>query len=150
MLWAIETFGSDELIIGMSIRVDGEWVVTLPAYVALLVGLLTVVGPRAPAQDGQVVVEPALDRDRRPAHHRRRVAARAWSSSFLIGRVTGLGIRYLSGVQSERAYGASLVAGVRRAGFEPVRLLRVADETTEDGAGPQPRSRSTATPRPAR
>ena len=30
----------------MSIRSNGEWVVTLPGYVALLVGLLTVVGPR--------------------------------------------------------------------------------------------------------
>ncbi|WP_456843845.1 flippase-like domain-containing protein [Cellulomonas sp. P5_C6] len=128
-LWAIETFGSDELVIGMSIRSGGEWVVTLPAYVALLVGLLTVVGPRG----------------------RRRTVKWSWNLlwiaigvllitagvslpglvvSFLVGRVTGLGVRYLSGVQSERAYGSSLVAGVRRAGFEPARLSRVADETT--------------------
>ena len=114
----------------MSIRSDGEWVVTLPGYVALLVGLLTVVGPRG----------------------RRRTVKWSWNLiwvavgvllitagvslpglavSFLIGRVTGLGVRYLSGVQSERAYGASLVAGVRRAGFEPVQLSRVADATTE-------------------
>ena len=114
----------------MSIRANGEWVVTLPGYVALLVGLLTVVGPRG----------------------RRRTVKWSWNLlwiavgvllitagvslpglvvSFLIGRVTGLGVRYLSGVLSERAYGESLVAGVRRAGFEPVRLLRVADVTTE-------------------
>ncbi|MEZ0446256.1 flippase-like domain-containing protein [Cellulomonas sp. ICMP 17802] len=129
VLWAIETFGSDELVVGMSIRSGGEWVVTLPAYVALLVGLLTVVGPRG----------------------RRRTVQWSWNLlwvaigvllitagvslpglvvSFLVGRVAGLGVRYLSGVQSERAYGATLVAGVRRAGFEPVRLSRVADETT--------------------
>ena len=136
-LWAIQTFGSDELVVGMSIRSWGEWVVTLPAYVALLVGLLTVVGPRG----------------------RRRTVKWSWNLlwvavgvllitagvslpglvvSFLIGRVTGLGVRYLSGVQSERAYGASLVHGVRRAGFDPVRLSRVADELTaaEGGAGP--------------
>ncbi|NUU19251.1 flippase-like domain-containing protein [Cellulomonas humilata] len=128
--WAITTLGSDELVIGMSIRSDNEWIVTLPGYVALLVGLLTVVGPRG----------------------RRRTVKWSWNLiwvavgvllitagvslpglavSFLIGRVTGLGVRYLSGVQSERAYGASLVAGVRRAGFEPVQLSRVADATTE-------------------
>ncbi|MET0788745.1 MAG: lysylphosphatidylglycerol synthase transmembrane domain-containing protein [Cellulomonas sp.] len=130
VLWAITTFGSEELTIGMSIRSNGEWVVTLPGYVALLVGLLTVVGPRG----------------------RRRTVKWSWNLlwvaigvllitagvslpglvvSFLLGRITGLGVRYLSGVQSERAYGASLVAGVRRAGFDPVQLLRVADETTE-------------------
>ncbi|KQY48099.1 hypothetical protein ASD18_03595 [Cellulomonas sp. Root137] len=128
--WAITTLGSDELVVGMSIRSDNTWVVTLPGYVALLVGLLTVVGPRG----------------------RRRTVKWSWNLiwvaigvllitagvslpglavSFLIGRVTGLGVRYLSGVQSERAYGASLVAGVRRAGFEPVQLSRVADATTE-------------------
>ncbi|WP_082570915.1 lysylphosphatidylglycerol synthase transmembrane domain-containing protein [Cellulomonas sp. Root485] len=138
VLWAIETFGSDELVVGMAIRVNGSWVVTLPGYVALLVGLLTVVGPRG----------------------RRRTVKWSWNLlwvaigvllitagvslpglvvSFLIGRVTGLAVRYLSGVLSERAYGDSLVAGVRRAGFEPVRLLRVADETTGTGAdgGPE-------------
>jgi uncharacterized membrane protein YbhN (UPF0104 family)/tRNA A-37 threonylcarbamoyl transferase component Bud32 len=129
VLWAIETFGSEELVIGMSIRVSGEWVVTLPTYVALLVGLLTVVGPRG----------------------RRRTVKWSWNLlwvavgvllitagvslpglavAILVGRVAGLGVRYLSGVQSERAYGTSLVAGVRRAGFEPARLSRVADETT--------------------
>ncbi|MDQ0372869.1 lysylphosphatidylglycerol synthase transmembrane domain-containing protein [Cellulomonas humilata] len=136
-LWAIETFGSTELVIGMSIRANGQWVVTLPGYVALLVGLLTVVGPRG----------------------RRRTVKWSWNLlwiavgvllitagvslpglvvSFLIGRVTGLGVRYLSGVLSERAYGESLVAGVRRAGFEPVRLLRVADSTTEESAHDTP------------
>lgn len=133
VLWAIETFGSEELIIGMAIRSNGEWKVTLPGYVALLVGLLTVVGPRG----------------------RRRTVKWSWNLlwfavgvllitagvslpglvvSFLIGRVTGLAVRYLSGVLSERAYGDSLVAGVRRAGIEPARLLRVADETTPQGA----------------
>ena len=79
-----------ELVIGMAIRSNGEWVVTLPGYVALLVGLLTVVGPRG----------------------RRRTVKWSWNLlwvavgvllitagvslpglvvSFLIGRVTGLG-----------------------------------------------------------
>jgi uncharacterized protein (TIRG00374 family) len=132
--WAITTFGSEELVVGMSIRVNGAWEVTLPGYVALLVGLLTVVGPRG----------------------RRRTVKWSWNLiwvaigvllitagvslpglavAFLIGRVTGLGVRYLSGVQSERAYGDNLVAGVRRAGFEPVQLSRVADATTDAEGG---------------
>lgn len=47
--------------------------------------------------------------------------------SVLIGRAAGLGMRYAFGVESERAYGAALVDGVRRAGFAPVRLVRVRD-----------------------
>jgi uncharacterized membrane protein YbhN (UPF0104 family) len=41
--------------------------------------------------------------------------------------MAGDGVRYLSGVRSERAYGADLVAGVRRAGFDPTYLVRVRD-----------------------
>lgn len=128
--YAIEQLASEELSIGLSIRSGGEWVLTLPGYVALLVGLLTVVGPRA----------------------RRRTVRWSWNLlwiatgvllitagvslpglmvSFFVGRVAGLGVRYLSGVRSERAYGESLVSGVRRAGFDPVRIVRVADPTTE-------------------
>lgn len=128
--YGIENFASDELAVGLSIRSAGAWVVTLPGYVALLVGLLTVVGPRG----------------------RRRTVKWSWNLlwvaagvllitagvslpglmvSFFIGRVAGLGVRYLSGVRSERAYGESLVGGVRRAGFEPARMVRVADLTTD-------------------
>jgi uncharacterized protein (TIRG00374 family) len=54
--------------------------------------------------------------------------------ALLIGRVVGLATRYVSGVQSERAYGRALVAGVRRAGFDPARLTRVADQATDEAA----------------
>ncbi len=50
----------------------------------------------------------------------------------LLGRLVGTATRYASGVQSERAYGAALVDGVQRAGFDPVRLVRVRD------SGPRP------------
>lgn len=35
-------------------------------------------------------------------------------------------------MKSERAYGASLVAGIRRAGWRPALLERVPDEDEED------------------
>jgi len=45
--------------------------------------------------------------------------------TVLIGRAVGLGVRYASGVYNERAYGVALVEGVRRAGLDPVRVVRV-------------------------
>ncbi len=117
-------FGSDELNKGLSVYLDGAWQLTLPAYIAMLAGLLTVSGPRS----------------------RRRTVTWSWNLlwvaigvllitarvslpgvvvALLVGRVTGQLVQYVSGVRSERAYGASLVAGVRRAGFEPTRLRRV-------------------------
>lgn len=45
--------------------------------------------------------------------------------TVLIGRAVGLGVRYASGVYNERAYGVALVEGIRRAGLDPVRVVRV-------------------------
>ena len=138
----VQGVGSDELVRGLSVRIGGTWELTIPAYVAMLASLLTVSGPR----------------------QRRRSVAWSWRAvwiavgvllitaqvslaglavALLLGRLCGLVVRYVSGVRSERAYGASLVAGVRRAGYEPVRLRRIAadddperdDETTHQAAG---------------
>ncbi|MGN8244305.1 flippase-like domain-containing protein [Cellulomonas soli] len=131
----VERFGSDELIQGLSVRIGGEWQLSIPGYVALLAGLLTAAGPRG----------------------RRRTVAWSWNLvwvatgvlvitgqgslpgiavALLVGRIAGEATRYLSGVRSERAYGESLVAGVRRAGFEPAQLSRVPDSTTGDAVLP--------------
>lgn len=120
----VQEVGSDTLIRGMSVLLGGVWTLTIPPYVAMLAGLLTVSGPRT----------------------LRRTVAWSWNLlwlaiavllvtagvslpglavALLLGRLTGLGVRYVSGVRSERAYGARLVAGVRRAGYEPVRLRRI-------------------------
>jgi uncharacterized membrane protein YbhN (UPF0104 family)/tRNA A-37 threonylcarbamoyl transferase component Bud32 len=138
LTWALHVFGPDELISGMSVRLHGEWTLTVPPYAALVSGLLTTAGPRT----------------------RRRTVAWSWNLlwvwvgvvlitgqvslpgltvSLLAGRIAGLGVRYLSGVRSERAYGVGLVDGVRRAGFEPVRLARVPDaDTPGDHAAAEP------------
>ena len=78
---------------------------TLPGYVALLAGLLTVVGPRGRRRTVDVVVEPALGRRRRPAHHRRGVAARARRRPADRPRRRARACGTCPGVQSERAYG---------------------------------------------
>ncbi len=124
--WAVQAWGSTELLFGLSARVDGEWQVTIPGYVAAISGLLTAAGPRT----------------------RRRVVGVSWNLLFialgvvlvtgqvslpgilitlLLGRLAGQTVRYVSGVRSERAYGPDLVAGVQRAGFRPSALVRVRD-----------------------
>lgn len=128
---AVRTWGSDELVRGLSAFTQGAWRVTIPGYVAALAGLLTAAGTRT----------------------RRRTVAWSWNLLFigigvvlitgqvslpgiaislLLGRVAGMGVRYASGVRSERAYGPDLVAGVRRAGFPPLALVRVRDVTDDE------------------
>jgi uncharacterized membrane protein YbhN (UPF0104 family) len=138
---ALNAFGSQGLVRGLSVPRDNHWVLTVPASVAALAGLLTTAGPRA----------------------RRRAVAWSWNLlwvslgvvlitgqvslsgaavALLLGRVAGLGMRFASGVQSERAYGEALVAGIRRAGFDPVRLVR---EMGADDHAPAPaRARRTS------
>jgi len=128
--WLVGSFGSRDLVRGLSVVQAGVWVLSVPASLAGLTGLLTTAGPRA----------------------RRRTVAWSWNLlwislgivlvtgqvslpgaavALLVGRMAGLGVRYLSGVRSGRAYGSALVDGIRRAGFSPVRLVRV--ETDEPG-----------------
>ncbi|MFF1530810.1 flippase-like domain-containing protein [Cellulomonas sp. NPDC058312] len=128
--WLIEHLGSEQLVAGLSVRLAGQLTLTIPGYMALIAGLLTATGPR----------------------NRRRTVAWSWNLvwvavgilvitsgvslpgvavALLIGRASGLAVRYVSGVRSERAYGASLVAGVRRAGWHPLLLVRVPDEEVE-------------------
>lgn len=130
---ALRTWGSDDLVRGLSAFVDGSWQLTIPdyLYVAAIGGLLTAAGTRT----------------------RRRTVKWSWNLLFvaigvvlitgqvslpgiiitlLLGRIAGLAVRYVSGVRSERAYGPDLVAGVRRAGFSPTALVRVRDVTDDE------------------
>lgn len=133
--WLIEHVGPDQLVNGLSVRLAGVLTLTIPGYMALIAGLLTATGPRT----------------------RRRTVAWSWNLvwvavgvmvitagvslpgvavALLIGRAAGLAVRYVSGVRSERAYGASLVAGVRRAGWQPRLLVRVPDDEVVGGGVP--------------
>ncbi len=137
-LWVIAEFGSEDLVRGLSVLRGGAWSLSIPASLATLAGLLTTAGPRS----------------------RRRTVAWSWNLlwislgivlvtgqvslpgaavALLLGRVAGLGVRYASGVQSERAYGSALVDGIRRAGFSPALLVRVpatTERTTTPGGEP--------------
>jgi uncharacterized membrane protein YbhN (UPF0104 family)/tRNA A-37 threonylcarbamoyl transferase component Bud32 len=123
---ALTAVGSEGLLRGLSVSRDGSWVLSVPASVAALAGVLTAAGPRARRRTvvwswnllwislGIVLVTG-------------QVSLSGAAVALLLGRVAGLGVRFASGVQSERAYGGALVAGIRRAGFDPARLVRVAD-----------------------
>lgn len=126
--WLITNLGTEELRAPLSVWVRSElsWVVTIPALLTGTAALLTAAGQR----------------------NRRRTVGWSWNLlwvglgvaavtnlvtlpgallTVLVGRLVGLTVRYASGVQSERAYGSALVAGLRGAGFEPRRLVRVRD-----------------------
>lgn len=124
--FSVMTFGSADLVQGLSVRIRGEWQLSIPGYVAAISGLLTAAGPRT----------------------RRRTVAWSWNLLFialgvvlitaqvslpgaiitlLLGRIAGNTVRWVSGVRSERAYGPHLVDGVRRAGYSPTALVRVRD-----------------------
>jgi uncharacterized membrane protein YbhN (UPF0104 family)/tRNA A-37 threonylcarbamoyl transferase component Bud32 len=132
--WLVETFAVDTLRVAYSVVSRGALVVTVPALLTGAAALLTVAGTR----------------------DRRRTVRLGWNllwlglgvalvtgaitvpgalMTVLLGRLVGLALRYASGVESERAYGAALVDGVRRAGFEPVRLVRVRDATAQHAGG---------------
>ncbi|WP_313280099.1 lysylphosphatidylglycerol synthase transmembrane domain-containing protein [Timonella senegalensis] len=122
--YGVSAWGSTTLIHGLSVLLPTGWIITVPGYVAGLCGLLTAAGPR----------------------QRRRTVSASWSAlwislaivlifgqvniigvfcAVMLGRVAGLTVRYLSGVASERAQGEELIAAVRKAGFDPISLMRI-------------------------
>jgi uncharacterized membrane protein YbhN (UPF0104 family) len=103
---------------------SGQWVITITPTVAALSALLTATGTR----------------------DRSRIVAISWTLlwivlvvavitststivgglvSVLIGRAVGLGGRYLFGVLSERVHGEGLVSAIRKAGIDPVSVVRM-------------------------
>ncbi len=134
-LWLIRTWGADGLVSSLSVHRGGTSTLIIPSYVAAITAMLTSAGPR----------------------NRRRTVLWSWNLlwvalgavaitgeiallavvvALLLGRAAGSAVRYLSGVRSERAYGADLVRGVRKAGFAPVRLVRVHDVASRDDDEP--------------
>jgi uncharacterized membrane protein YbhN (UPF0104 family)/tRNA A-37 threonylcarbamoyl transferase component Bud32 len=124
--WGITRAAWEPLIQGLSVSADGESYVAIAPLAAFASGALTAMGPRS----------------------RRPIMAAAWNLlwlalatwvltggatlpaafvTVLIGRMAGLATRYAVGVTTDRATGAALVAGIRGAGLDPVRIVRVLD-----------------------
>lgn len=123
-VWILDTHAPLALTRGLSITTGAETVIAMAPFVAAIAAFLTASGSR----------------------DRRRTVAWSWNLfwvglalavitneqtlpgalvTVLLGRAVGLTIRYASGVYNERAYGLSLVEGIRRAGLDPVRIVRV-------------------------
>jgi len=130
-VWLMNEYAITPLKNEFSVWVDGRgWTIAIPPLLTAVAALLTTAGERS----------------------RRRTVGWSWNFlwvvlgvavmtglltlpaallTVLIGRACGLALRYAFGVQSERAYGRSLVEGIRRAGFSPTRLIRVRDVGAE-------------------
>lgn len=144
--WAVTSFAGPELIATMSVSEGSD--LTLPGYVAMLAALLTLAGPRAHRTSVRwswnalwVAIGVTLITAQ--------VSLPGVALALLLGRFAGLGVRYLAGVSPERAYGDALVAGVRRAGFTPLSLVRVPDADTRAAAEQLHRSHTLPAPDPA-
>ncbi|KAE8764478.1 lysylphosphatidylglycerol synthase transmembrane domain-containing protein [Georgenia thermotolerans] len=124
-VWLIDAVGPSALVTGLTIsNSQGHTHIALNPFVAAIAGLLTAVGDRSHNRtlgwswillwvvlglgvvQGEQTLPGAL-------------------VTVLLGRCAGLGMRYASGVLHERATGVTLVRGLRRAGVDPVRVVRV-------------------------
>ncbi|MGC4175408.1 lysylphosphatidylglycerol synthase transmembrane domain-containing protein [Demequina sp.] len=132
------SFASEPLLSSLSIRnADGTTSLQLPAYISAVSAMVTASGTRLGGRTttwswtllwvgSAIGVVTGI------------VTAPAAILTILIGRVAGLAARYAVGSNADRAYGDALVDGIRRAGFEPRRLVR-ADATnnyTPEGIDP--------------
>ncbi|WP_372593601.1 flippase-like domain-containing protein [Actinotalea sp.] len=123
VLAVIDLVGSDALTSGLSVLGAAGPTVTVPVAWAAVAGLLTVAGPRTTRRSvgwawNTVAVVLLL------LLLAGRVSLLGAAAAMLLGRAAGALVRYASGVRSERAYGSELVAGIRRAGIDPVVVER--------------------------
>jgi len=126
LVLGVRSTGSERLTRGLSILFDGTWSMAVPVWIAVLAGLLTVVGSQG----------------------RRRSVAWSWAAvwvvvgaglvvghgsltgsaaALLVGRAAGQLTRYLGGVAAERIDGDRLVEALRHVGVVPSRLIHTRD-----------------------
>jgi len=124
--WGVRALDYHPMVDGLSVGPPGHLQVAIAPLAAAMAGILTAVGPRS----------------------RRAILRASWNllwlaltvwvltgggtlpSAFitvLLGRLVGQAVRYLGGVSTDRASGRGLVEGIRRAGIDPVRVVRVRD-----------------------
>jgi len=136
-IFLIHELGPSALVTGLSVLRSGEALLTIPSYVCAITALLTAVATPARRRTItwswnlmwiSVVVAVATMAASLPG----------MAIALLIGRCVGYVVRYGLGVASHRAYGPSLVDGVRRAGFHPVSIDRVSPVPVAETAGNTP------------
>ncbi len=123
----IHNYGAEPLVTSLSVPIDGELTVQVPAYLAAVGALLTAAGRRNARRSVRVswtilwiAVAVAVISGI--------VTATAAILTILIGRLAGLATRWAVGSTADRAYGDALVEAIVKAGFKPRRVVR-ADTT---------------------
>jgi len=123
----IHNYGAEPLVTSLSVPIDGELTLQVPAYLAAVGALLTAAGRRNARRSVRVswtilwiAVAVAVISGI--------VTATAAILTILIGRLAGLATRWAVGSTADRAYGDALVEAIVKAGFKPRRVVR-ADTT---------------------
>ncbi|GAA4286604.1 lysylphosphatidylglycerol synthase transmembrane domain-containing protein [Georgenia daeguensis] len=119
----LREIGTGSLVRGLAVTRDGGPELTVPVSLSMVAALLTVAGPRGRRRSvawswGAVWVTVGISLVTAQA------APLGSALALLLGRATGLAVRYLVGVRTDRAYGTELADAVRRAGLEPVSITR--------------------------
>ena len=130
--YLISHFGIPELVDGFSVGPETYRQLVIPSYLAGMTAGLTVAGPRTRRRSvrwgwnlliGSLILVVVTNQ----------VPLAGALLAVLIGRGVGQAVQYFSGVNSERAYGDSLIEAVRNAGFQPAALVRVRDISQASG-----------------
>lgn len=123
-LRSLIAWGPDALLAGLNVYVSGEVQVGVSTVFAALAGLLTGSGERRTSRTTHhgwtvlwVVVGLAVLRGA--------LTLPGAVLSILLGRLAGLVVRCLLGVDDRRAHGVALVRALRRAGIDAVRVVRM-------------------------
>ena len=124
LVFLLNEWGPEFLVTGLSVRVNGIETLTIPPFISAITALLTAVATPARRRSVtwswnlmwiSVVAAVVMTSASLPG----------MAIALLVGRLVGYAVRYGMGVASRRAYGATLIEGIRRAGFAPVSLDRV-------------------------
>ncbi|MFC4554674.1 lysylphosphatidylglycerol synthase transmembrane domain-containing protein [Georgenia faecalis] len=142
-IWLLNTFDPRALTVGLTITVGGDRVIALNPYSAALAAFFTALGTRSQRPSLRwswnllwVVLGLAVIRGQ--------LTLPGAVVTVLLGRAVGLGARYAVGVLSDRANGIGLVRGLRRAGLDPVRVVRL--DPARPGAEPRAWTVTTSAP----
>lgn len=123
-VWLIASYGPSALATGLTITTAGATVIALNHFAAALAALLTAVSRRTASTAVRwswtllwIVLGLSVIRGD--------LTLPGAVVTVLLGRATGLAVRYASGTFNERAHGIGLVQGIRRAGIDAVRVVRL-------------------------
>lgn len=139
----LDTYGPSALATGLTITSAGATVIAMNHYAAALAALLTALSRRSQSATVRwswtllwIVLGLSVIRGD--------LTLPGALVTVLLGRVAGLGMRYATGVLNERAGGISLVQGLRRAGVDATRVVRL--DPPRGGPAPQAWTVTTSAP----